>query len=266
MRKRVLLLSFLLFILTGCSVSYEVNITPSNTVLEKIYFIENNDVLKGYGNSLATVLDEMAKYYFSVDNDIKPQILVSKDTSIKNIGDNESSIYLSKDYKNLSLYEKSLFGTYFFDVFEIKEDGDNKVLYANNLNYEEIARITGEYRYKFQFNTLNVKIKIPYKVIGHNADVVDDSTYTWIFNRDNYNRDIKLMYNESDVINGDMSNNYSVTDKIGETIINVVTFGTVDAHNVSKGNGWLIIFALILILVVLGILIFKRVIDKRNSI
>ena len=173
---------------------------------------------------------------------------------------------MSKDYKNLSLYEKSLFGTYFFDVFEIKEDGDNKVLYANNLNYDEIARITSEYRYKFQFNTLNVKIKIPYKVIGHNADVVDDSTYTWIFNRDNYNRDIKLMYNESDVINGNMSNNYSVTDKIGETIINAVTFGTVDAHNVSKGNGWLIIFALILILVVLGILIFKRVIDKRNSI
>ena len=99
-----------------------------------------------------------------------------------------------------------------------------------------------------------------------NADIVEDDVYTWIFNKNNYSRDVKIIYNENEIVVNNTSNNVNTLDKIGEVIINTVTLGTVDSGKISKGNGGIIIFGVVLVLVVGGILIFRKIVNKRNSI
>ena len=173
---------------------------------------------------------------------------------------------MNKDYLNLNNYEKSLFGTYFFDTFKIDNVGEEKVIYANNLNYDKITKLSNDYKYKFNFDTLNIRLKIPYMVSYSNADLVEDDVYTWIFNKNNYSRDVKIIYNENEIVVNNTSNNVNTLDKIGEVIINTVTLGTVDSGKISKGNGGIIIFGVVLVLVVGGILIFRKIVNKRNSI
>ena len=266
MGKKILLLVFLLVILSGCSVSYEMELYKNGKVNEKVYFIENNSVISKYGSNIANTINDMVDYYFSYESNVEPQILLSDKKNIKNIGDSESYIYLNKDYLNLNNYEKSLFGTYFFDTFKIDNVGEEKVIYANNLNYDKITKLSNDYKYKFNFDTLNIRIKIPYMVSYNNADLVEDDVYTWIFNKNNYSRDVKIIYNEDEIVVNNTSNNVNTLDKIGEVIINTVTLGTVASGKISKGNGGIIIFGVVLVLVVGGILIFRKIVNKRNSI
>lgn len=263
--KKIIYLLLFTFVLTGCSAVYEVNILEDE-ILENLYLREDNSVLSKYGSDLNSTLNSMVDYYFSVDSSIEPQILISNKKDITSIYDNYASITLSKNYVDLNNYSKSLFGTYFFDTFVISKDGDNTVIYANKLKYDEIFRIVSEYKYKFDFDTLNIKMVIPYKVVNNNADIVDGNTYTWVFNKNNYNKEVKVVYDTDYTIYKNNTSNSNVLDKISGKIIDTVTFGTVDGEAVSKGNGVIIVIGIILMLLVLAFVIFTKISKSRDEI
>ena len=134
---------------------------------------------------------------------------------------------------------------------------------ANNLNITE----NGLAYIKFSSEILkeyNVDTATPSNMINDFNNIKD--VYTWIFNKNNYSRDVKIIYNEDEIVVNNTSNNVNTLDKIGEVIINTVTLGTVDSGKISKGNGGIIIFGVVLVLVVGGILIFRKIVNKRNSI
>ena len=85
MGKKILLLVFLLVILSGCSVSYEMELYKNGKVNEKVYFIENNSVISKYGSNIANTINDMVDYYFSYESNVEPQILLSDKKNIKNI-------------------------------------------------------------------------------------------------------------------------------------------------------------------------------------
>lgn len=169
--KRKLELLFILILLSGCTVNYNVKFDGS-TVYESIDGTVSNFELLDDENRT-----DVNPYYYRLYFDQSPlidddNVLYKKE--IKDL-DNEKSFNFSYTYFNN--FSKSKIINYCFSEKVIDEDD----------SYYHI-KLSGDFNCLYS-DSVTINVTSDYKVFEHNADKVKGNTYTWIIDK-NTNADI----------------------------------------------------------------------------
>ena len=171
MKYLKLLLLLLVFCLTGCDVTYNLTITDDE-MIESVDFWyddtkENEKIIDQY-------LSVKHQAYFNMDTSVTNNYNQKKITDDGKIGMNLEYGYDENNLEKSSLidkcyYKKSVSNT--DDEINIYTDGKVSCMYMDDVK---------------QFDSLTINIKTDLEVIDNNADKVEDNTYTWVINEDNY--------------------------------------------------------------------------------
>lgn len=178
--KKIVYMIFVLFLLTGCSVEYNLEL-KDDTFYEEISFnIPNvSDNISDYN-----YLKEQDFYAVFSKNGMKEY---KKETEIKdNVGiANLSFSYIGKNYDDAVVFDQC------FDVHNVLLD-DNKYYISTNGQFK---CMTVDY---IEADKVVINFKTEYDVIDHNADDVNDNIYSWEFNDSNFNnKQIKLVVDKT---------------------------------------------------------------------
>ena len=177
---KYLILILLLFVCSGCSGNYNLNIKPDLSIEENLELtIENK------GDLYQKTLDIFE------ENDIKRDnynVNISGDEIIVEYKDTFSSI---EDYILNSKVYPQLF---------------NKVEYNKTKKYIDLytsdnIKSNNEYNKNgtnlTDFDVIQVNINNPYKVNDTDAEMINDNTYTWSIKKDDMNKTIHMQFKPS---------------------------------------------------------------------
>lgn len=182
--KKMLWLTLLVFIITGCDVNYNLEVT-NDYMIESVDFwydnnAENEKIIDNY-------LEVNHQAYFDMDLGINYNYSQKKIKDDGKIGMNLRYNYSSDNLQNSSLldrcyYKKSV--TVTDSEIVLYTDGKTNCLYLDdNKNFDSL--------------TINIKTDLP--VIENNADEVNGNTYTWKINEKNYqNHPINIRISRED--------------------------------------------------------------------
>lgn len=191
MRKIVILISFLI-LFSGCTIDYDVVIKDNDTIFENskinIKDVKNDkefsEVKKDFDSEYSTSLIKK-RYEYEIKNiDNKAVFSLYKRNILKGAFKNSLYNYIYEDSEMFSsgniVYFKTVGNNYLGNLFVTKN-------YEEGLSFDK------------KVDTLRINISFENKVISHNADKVDEdsNTYTWIFTKDNYKKNIIFSYDSS---------------------------------------------------------------------
>ena len=174
--KKIFIVLFLTFILTGCSAEYTIDI--DNGYMENLNVYADTtgevDTLSTYNYSDPAFYDPN---YFEDELEVLPQIERYK-TSFNN------NIY-NAYYKFNDSYDKSNIVNSSVETFDVY-NAYNSHIYAKDFTKAFATMQT--------LNRITINIRTNKSVVGNNADIVNGNVYTWIITRDNPNREISFYY------------------------------------------------------------------------
>jgi len=186
-------LSLLLFfglLLSGCSVTYDLNISSGN-------YYESVNVNYSKGENSTTYF--IPVYYGVMDIDDPNANLLEKINGIKyyNVDIINNKIKYSYDFNHDDII-KSNFINYSYNTFILKrydhdEDGkDDYMLLTTDDNFKIFEKYP-------KIDDITVNISCNYEVISSNADNVSKNVYTWYLDRENI-KAINMVYNPDNAI------------------------------------------------------------------
>ena len=192
--KKLMLITLigLIFLLSGCSVNYKLNITEDLIFEEEISVLELTNVLSLFSEDVEEFIFSSVEFYSSNEEYNNYYIYDSSDTKVTSISG--QATYLSfDDYKNRNLLKDDFFSDCSFiindEIVELKFFGNesNNLFIGNELGGTII-------------DSASINITVPFKVISSNAERVDKetNTYTWIYDKNNYEKDITMEFDMSD--------------------------------------------------------------------
>ena len=188
--KKILLAIMILFIMSGCSVKYELEITKDLKVNEKISIKENNDIFTNIGTTNKLYISTMAETYRNNDKYKAYEI-------IEEYNKEQSGIEASKKNKSLQDYQlnngvkKTLFG-----FIVLKEEKNQVTFTATDYRGEQFFQESS--RGEIDYEDVQVDIKLPFEVKEHNSDKYDEEKgiYTWYFDKNSQDKEIRLVFNK----------------------------------------------------------------------
>lgn len=261
MKKRIIIIIFVFF-LTGCSASYNLEITEDLKIKEDVYLIGKTSEFTSYGNSLTSTFDNIIKVY--QENNLKPKLNLNS-IDYSNVDDSQEylDITLTRNYKNFDKYKNSDILINCFKSYDIVEENKQYKLYINGINWDTIDQATSVDKYDFIIDTINVKITLPFKVLSSNADYQeeDTNTYIWAVNRETTNEfEIRLDFSKKDKF---VKQEGFITNAINA----IVT--TITGSNDQEKNEKIKIFIIIGFVLILGGFIYyiaKKIYKNNNSL
>ena len=199
--KKILFLGLLILLMTGCNATYNLEISEDGFKEETTILSNINDINNYYDNDIFTLkelYDIQSKTYYSAyfneenfnfyEVDKKQDNIKYYDQSIINDNINYGLKYVG-DFKENDIYRSRAINTCYKEVTFNKNDQ----IYTLVTNGK--AECFDAYKL---LNEVVINIKTTYRVIYSNADKVEDNTYTWVINRDNYQtKKINLTYTTS---------------------------------------------------------------------
>lgn len=216
---------FLILLVSGCSLKYDLTITDKKEVKEKFYLGVVNEEVTSYNYSIDEYLDHYKYIYSTSDN--------FKDYNIKTKKSNPQSYFIvNRNYKSIDDYIKSNSFLSMFDSATIEstdkyyEFKSGKNIYLSNLNNDSLLSETDKY------DSVSISIKFYNEVVNSNADEVDkkNNIYTWYID-DNTTKDfiyfktskkVKYLVKIKDII---MDNILSITIISSIVIILLISIG-----------------------------------------
>ncbi len=218
--KKIIILIISLFLLSGCSVKYDLDLTEDK-VLEKTSILETNvsdpyfETLKNYKGELRAYINDQEPDVFDQDPDLEYYIYhnYSTDTKI----DFELSYEFPNDQFKDSNIINNCYETINFDNYpNLEISTSNKFLCFDKY---------------VSLDSVEVNIKTNKKITNHNADKITGNTYTWNINKINANnKPIILSAESEEQPQEDNKNNLTFTlIVIGAFII--FTFGLIIYKN-----------------------------------
>lgn len=188
--RKILLVICMLFIMTGCSIKYDIEITKDLNINEKIYITENNDTFEKIGTTNKLYISTMAETY---RNNEKYKTYEINEEYNKE----QSGIEANKKNKTLQEYQlnngvkKTLFG-----FIVLKEENNQVTFSATDYRGEQFFQESN--RGQIEYDSVQVDIKLPFDVKEHNADKYNEEKgiYTWYFDKTSKNKEIKLIFNK----------------------------------------------------------------------
>ena len=189
--KKICILIMFIFLVTGCSVNYNLTINEDLTVTENAKLTGTSDffsnyfkttkknVLKSYLDVYQGVLTEN-KYTYELKEDTVPYVLVER------------------KYDSIKEYtEKSILFSDYFEEVKYTEDGDIKRIETTGYDKGN----PDDNRDRFYLREASIAIKCPYKVKDHNAKNVDEETNTYYYELPNEDDVIILEFDASSKYN-----------------------------------------------------------------
>ncbi len=161
MNNKIFVLAIVMLFITGCTVTYDLNIEDS-----KVYEKVNLNVDSTF-NSRISELSKMKQYNH----------LSGNNTTYYNFSsaESDSGVKLSYDYQyNFENFEESRALSECFSAFNVLNDYEEETLRITTSNKFNCLNYNDEF-----VDSVTINIKTNHKVINHNADKVENDTYTW---------------------------------------------------------------------------------------
>lgn len=185
--KKIILV-FIVLLLSGCSLDYELEVNKDLSLIETINIIEPKSNISAYLFDVEGYVNENVEYFSSQQENNRYNIYN---------GSNETRAIgtATANYKNFDDYcEINTLKDNFFSHCEIDEQGS---IITINL----VSALSNDYflstdMVEALFSNAYFKIVVPYKVTYNNADSVDleKSIYTWKYTADNHLKDISITF------------------------------------------------------------------------
>lgn len=216
---RKILLLFFCFLLTGCTLNYNINI-DSDYITETINLTIPDDKLN----------PEAFQELTSSNNSV--YLYKKKYYDVNYTRENNSTIFDYSFKHKLKDYNDAKVLGWCYQDRNIKEDFDNIIIELNGAfdcaNMEDQNHISQA--------KINITTKL--KVLENNADKINGDTYTWIINEDNYtNKPIKMVIKKNSDVKKLKENTNLLLICLGIFIIPVVlviTFIYLKSKNKDK--------------------------------
>lgn len=217
---KIFVLILFVICLTGCDVTY--NLTITNDYMEESVDFWYNKTSEN---------EQLVDQYLSVEHQAYYDMNLDANYNYsqkKITNDNQVGLNLRYNYGSDKLQNSTLLDKCYYKKSVIRTD-DEIVLYtdgkANCFNFDDNNSI----------DKLTINIKTDLKVLENNADKVNNSTYTWIIDADNYQNhpiSIRISRKEMDGFN------YWLILIIGLIIFGVVliVFGIIYLKNRKNNN------------------------------
>ena len=198
---KFIILILIVFLFAGCSGDYNLKFNRDLTIEEEIdILIDNKD--NSYENT--HMLFEKAE----IDPD-KYDIMLK--------GDQVRIVYKEK-YKSFEDYylNSKLYRVLFKDVELNRDNTGMSINTESNLKLDDInnQNIVNSY----DIDGLTINLTIPFSVNENNADLVKDNTYTWVLNKKDTHKNIRLVYDYQ---------NDKTSSIVLIVVIGVISFGII---------------------------------------
>ncbi len=188
--KILFLIIFLVFLCSGCTAEYTIEINEDLQVKEHLMASEDGEFFNQYENSSAQrvigfILEPFVEYFN------ENHFVISQFANSQSGGVNISNTYESLEtYKNVSKIPSQ-----YASDWEYEENGDEiTIRIKGEFNKQEEDQEAG-----FVVDDAKVNIKLPFEVVEHNADVHAEGsdTYTWVFNEDTPEREMTITFKKT---------------------------------------------------------------------
>lgn len=175
--KKILILCSLLFLVTGCSIKYDLRIDSNLSVKETITIKENNDVLKIYNSDLKKIPKDRISEYKNVDG--FKQMNLEKEI----FENNQTGGIVSANYTSLKDYKKSGTVLSLFSNISITDLGNTTNVQITDYNSQSFFEPEDT---NTSMENIEVNIRFHNKIIDSNAKTYDEktNTYTWLLTSD----------------------------------------------------------------------------------
>lgn len=185
--KKIIIILIFVFLLTGCSVEYNLDINPDGTVNEKVVAKEITNRMKS-----KTGINEKqsVKYLYQM---FKRKGLNSFLSQKKE--DEYTVATVTGSHKSVKAYCKNFTSDIVPEATYTEKDG----IVTLTLKQEDVLSSSSSTGYVY--DNITVNITVPYKVVDNNADAVKRSVYTWHIDKDKKVKTIKISYNKNELIN-----------------------------------------------------------------
>ena len=187
MRKgKLLFLLLISFMITGCTVNYDLLVNDKKEVQETIKISNSNQLILNSNDSIDLYLTEQIDAHKNI-NFFRNYIYS------KHVGKNISYVTMTRNYASLKEYTNSPILRQLFEAATVESDGTN-VSFKTDGDYY-YTNVFGEREQTepdFFINGVSIKIKFYNKVIDSNADVknLKNNTLEWIIKSDNVKKSI----------------------------------------------------------------------------
>lgn len=179
--RRVILICSL-FILTGCSIEYNLSINEDLSVKEKIIASEETNRMEAMTKSKG---DNAVNYIYDMFKRNDERVSLSSRNQSK-----KTYTTAVKSHKDIESYSKD-FKSDVFQKVNIKKENDIVTFTAN-----QTKPLGNNQSYSLIYDDITLTMYIPFKVIENNADTVSGNTYIWKIKNDGKLKYIKIKYNE----------------------------------------------------------------------
>lgn len=227
---KILMLLIFIFLVSGCSVEYNLNINEDSSINEEVVAYENTNRLE----SKTRLKGEQACNYlynmFKRDNED-----ISVNYSEKNSVTYGTARTIHKDIDDFA----SKFSSDIFEKVEVLRNEDEITITTVQKD-----KLGGDSVTSYIYDDIEINITIPFKVTEHNADSVSKNTYTWKINKDQEEKTIKIVYKDNE-----LPNRASIT-------INNTKYNLKYEYFIIGGIAFII----------LGIVLFVFIKSKKNNV
>ena len=202
MKKKIILCS-LIFLLTGCTANYNIEITKDTI---------NENVQVQLPKSTTT--KAQADTYANIETPIS-QSSTQQSFYTTSLDEDSNNYYLNYNYNHeISSFSQSYFASRCYQNIDLEETEDMINLSTSN-NFMCIHMDDGAF-----IETVDINITTDLKVLSNNADEVNGNVYTWHINSSNY---------QNKPINLEMQKTFDISDieVPSSTIYIFIIFGTI---------------------------------------
>lgn len=182
--KKIIILLLTIFLLTGCNITYELEIDKNGNIIDKLTIIEKYD---NYNNNLIPDYNEFIKDRNSIIN-IENEIEEDKKSY--------NSVF-KKEYKNINEYKNDYYINKYIGDINYTCNKLCKIDIIFNDNIKNVFKETNDIKKTFTNNDNEITIKIytPYKIINTNAEI-NNNTLIYTITKDNIPNNIYFEYKD----------------------------------------------------------------------
>lgn len=198
--KRRFLFLLLLFLLTGCTVNYNLEISEDLSLSENVEAIENTITMQTNTNLVG---EDAVNYLYEMFAPSDLEFTSSKD-------DNNTTGISNRTFSSFKEY-KETFSTDVFNEVNIKKENNIYTFTANQSN-----KLDDSGSESLIYDEININLTIPFKVTQNNADEVNGNVYTWNIRKNQSLKNIIVSFDKntpitsSSIVIGDKVFNYKL--------------------------------------------------------
>ena len=219
---------FIILILTGCGVEYDLSINEDNTISEKVVATEKTNKMESLTRSKG---DQAVSYLYQIYKRDDNSRITSKTS------DENTIATVTKSHSNIEEYASDFKSDVFESVDVTKKDD------VITFTAAQSKMLGGVSSYSPLYDEITVKIYIPYVVTDHNADSVSRNVYTWNIQKDQGLKTINFSYkedNKKDTLNVKINDktyniNYGIIVASGIIVLLLIIFAVIYIKN-KKNN------------------------------